>query len=235
MPSQPEIYFYWYTLKHVFLVAVSPHWALWGWVTEKLNNVHFPPLLPCSTNSKYVAINYRAASAAESKHPEYSGSMTHQIGAVQGAARENTSHFSTLQPTSSIRGTGVLVLLSSGNYTYSCTAHIGLHHHLVGRGDITHFFFISQPSCAWLCGNGEVMCLYTDRHWTEDFDDGGHKSVSSVMRKSPKWIHSFYKFISWCRRLRMSLVWAINHWIAMEQRTTIITMKLMNSLTNTTG
>lgn len=44
---------------------------------------------PCSTNRKYVAINYPAASAAESKFPECSDSMTHQTVAVQGAASEN--------------------------------------------------------------------------------------------------------------------------------------------------
>lgn len=71
-------------------------------VTEKLNILHFRNPFPCSANSKYVVINYRTDSAAQSKHPEYSGSMTHQAGAVQGAAKENTSQFSTLQPTSSM-------------------------------------------------------------------------------------------------------------------------------------
>lgn len=90
-----------------------------------------------------MAINYRTASAAESKHPEYSGRMTHQIGAVQGAARENTSHFSTLQPTSGSAGLDVLVLRSSGHCMHYRTVHIGLHHHLVVIRHIT----ISKLDC----------------------------------------------------------------------------------------
>lgn len=84
-----------------------------------------------------MVINYHTASAAEAKYPEYSGSMTHQIGAVQGAARENTSHFSTLRPTGSILGLGVLVLFSSGRYLYCRTVHAGLWRHLVVRRYIT--------------------------------------------------------------------------------------------------
>lgn len=99
---------------------------------------------PHSTTSQYVAINYGSASAAESKHPEYSGSMTHQIGAVQGAAKENASHFSTLQPTRSIWGgqVGVLSMPSSGHYEYYVTVHADPCHHLVVRGHIT-------PFCTW--------------------------------------------------------------------------------------
>lgn len=62
-----------------------------------------------------MGINYYAASAAESKYPEYSGSMTHQIGAVRGAAKENTSHVPTPLPTGGIGGIGELVLLSGGH------------------------------------------------------------------------------------------------------------------------
>ena len=51
-----------------------------GLRTEKLN------MLSLFSKHKYVVINYCMASAAESKHPEYSGRMTHQTGAVQGAA-----------------------------------------------------------------------------------------------------------------------------------------------------
>lgn len=81
------------------------------------------------------------ASAAGFKHPEYSGRMTHQIAAVQGAARENTSHFSTLQPKTGRWEVGVMALHSGGRFTYYCVNHIGLHHHLVAKGQNAFTFF----------------------------------------------------------------------------------------------
>lgn len=150
------------TIRGTFSLLQSPLWVEWGWVTDKLNMLHFPPL-PWSTDSKYVVINYCTASAAESKHPEYSGRMTHQIGAVQGAARENTSHFSTLQPTSGISGIDVLVVLSSGQHMHYCAVHTGLHHHLVGRGDLT----LSDLRPFMLdCRNRKVIGAYAHRHCT---------------------------------------------------------------------
>lgn len=76
--------------------------------------------------------------------------MTHQIGAVQGAARENTSQLHTAAH-QQLPGNSVLVLLSSGHYMYYCIVHIGLCHHLVGWGDITLFSVLD-------CGNRGVMC-----------------------------------------------------------------------------
>lgn len=70
----------------------------------------------------------------------YSGSMTHQIGAVQGAARENTSHLSTLQTTRSTAGSGVLGVPSNGHWMSCRTAHMGFCHHLVGKGHIAMFY-----------------------------------------------------------------------------------------------
>lgn len=102
---------------------------------------------------------YRTASAAESKYPEYSGRMTHQIGAVRGAARENTPHFSRLRPTRGILGIGVLVLFSSGHCMYYCTAHIGLCHHLVGRGHIT-LFYLTAPVCLTVWRQGGEVSLH---------------------------------------------------------------------------
>lgn len=70
----------------------------------------------------------------------YSGSMTHQIGAVQGAARENTSRLSTLQTTRSTAGSGVLGVPSNGHFVSCRTAHMGFCRHLVGKGHIATIY-----------------------------------------------------------------------------------------------
>ena len=92
-----------------------------------------------------MAINYPAASAAESKFPECSDSMTHQTVAVQGAASENTSQPSALWPTG--WGISVFPLLSSGHYMYYGTNTTGLCLPLVGKGHIA----VLSRSCEFDC------------------------------------------------------------------------------------
>lgn len=72
--------------------------------------------------------------------------MTHQAGAVQSAARKNILHFFIPQPTGSIWGIDVLVLLSSGHCVYYRTYHIGLCLPLVVKKHITLFYF-RAPIC----------------------------------------------------------------------------------------
>lgn len=114
----------------------------------------------------------------------YSGSMTHQIGAVQGAARENTSHLSTLQTTRSTAGSGVLRVPSNGHWMSCRTAHMGFCHHLVGKGHIAMFYlsFYGQQS---------------ERPW----GDVSLWAMSSAIRR-----HCWHVW-----DLSMSVIWIINH------------------------
>lgn len=69
----------------------------------------------------------------------YSGSMTHQIGAVQSAASEDTSHLSTPQLTSRKAGRSVTRVPSSAVQGAAASLRVGLCRHLVERESIDVF------------------------------------------------------------------------------------------------
>lgn len=93
--------------------------AKWVWEKKlKLNGFNLFPLPYSKTVNTWLLIspgplnpNIRA----------YSGSMTHQIGAVQGAANETTSHLSAPQTTRSTAGSGVTGVPSSGRPMSCCS------------------------------------------------------------------------------------------------------------------
>ena len=144
---------------------------------------------PRSTTSQYVAINYGSASAAESKHPEYSGSMTHQIGAVQGAANENTSHFSTLQPTRSISG-GRLVCYHCSLVVIMCITSLFMQIsvNIWWWGDVLHCSVLRNNR------NNELMRLYT-------------QYVTSV-KHSPQTFAVLFKVTMCFQQWRQQLPWS---------------------------
>lgn len=66
--------------------------------------------------------------------------MTHQIGAVQGAASENTSHHSAAPTVRSAAGNGATGVPSSGRRMSCCSGHMGLCDHLVEEGHIAMIY-----------------------------------------------------------------------------------------------
>lgn len=70
--------------------------------------------------------------ASESQHPEYSGRVTHQIGAVQEAARENSSHtYQHCSPQVACKKLLWEHCTLVANMCITAVLKTGLHHHLV--------------------------------------------------------------------------------------------------------